>query len=94
MQIPPGLVFLFRLTDHQQRVLVHGDIDLFGGEPGHRHRQPVSILTGLFDVVGRVGEGGVVDTSRRIDQTRQAIEADRRTEQRREIETIHDHILL
>jgi hypothetical protein len=73
---------------------VHGDVDLLGGEPGHRHRQPVSILTSLFDVVGRVGERGVVDTSRRIDQTRQAIKADRRAELRREIETIHDHILL
>ena len=46
---------------------MHGDVDLLGGEPGHRHRQPVSILTGLLDVVRGVGEGGAVDTGRRID---------------------------
>jgi hypothetical protein len=49
---------------------------------------------GLLDVVRRVGEGRIVNAGRRIDEAGETIEADRRTEQRREIETIHDHILL
>ena len=72
---------------------MNGDIELGRREPGHGHGQPIGVVTGLFDVVGRVTERGAVDAGRRIDQAKHPVETDRRTEQRREIETIHNHIL-
>jgi hypothetical protein len=93
MQVAAVLVLLLRLAGDKQRAFLHDDVDLVAREPGNRHRQAIGILAGLLDVVRRVGERGAVDMRCRIDQARQTIKADRRTEQRREIEAIHDQVL-
>ena len=62
-------------------------------EAGHRHGDAVGVLAGLFDVVGRVGQGRVVDLERRLHQAGHAVEPDGRAQQRREIVTAHGHIL-
>src|SRR5947199_200483 len=73
---------------------LNGNVEFCRREPGHGHRQPVGVFAGLLDVVRGIGERRAVNAGRRIDQTGETIKANRRTEQRREIETIHDHILL
>ena len=94
MQVATVIVLFLCLARHEERVLLDGDVELCRREPGHGHRQPVGVFAGLLDIVRGVGEGRAVNAGRRIDEAGETIKADRRTEQRREVETIHDHILL
>jgi hypothetical protein len=82
------LLLLLRLARHQERVLVNGDIELGRREAGHSHCQPVGVVTGLLDIVRRVAGRCAVNAACRIEQAEQTIEADRRTEQRREIDMV------
>ena len=51
VQITAFVLVLFCLAGHDHRVLLNRDVEFVGREPGHCHRQPVGIFTGLFDIV-------------------------------------------
>jgi hypothetical protein len=42
MQVSVLVILLFRLAGHQQRVLLHGDVQLVLGKAGHRDCQAIS----------------------------------------------------
>jgi hypothetical protein len=61
---------------------VNGHIELGRREPRHGHCEPVGVVTGLVDVVRQIA--GDAPSTRLVASSKR-----NRTEQRREIETIH-----
>ena len=53
------LLFSSLLAADRKRALLHLDREIPIGEARHRQRDPVSVLAGAFDVVGRVGGGRI-----------------------------------
>ncbi len=64
---------------HHQRVVLHGQVEIFRAEPCHRHCQAIAVVADFFDVVGGI-RLRVLAGRRRVNQTRQPIEADGGTE--------------
>src|SRR5258708_9853177 len=88
VEVLRGVLLLLGLAGDQQRVLLDLDVEIAGAEAGDGHAQAIGFIAGLLDVVGRIGRGAV-GARGRIDQARQAVEADGGTEQRGKIERIH-----
>src|SRR3954468_4672421 len=82
---------LFRsllLAANRESVLLHLDRKVLIGEAGDRDGNPVSVLAGALDVVGRV-RGSRIDADQLIEHREQAVEPDRVAVQRSEIELSH-----
>ena len=51
-----------------------GNVQIGFGKTGHRHSQHIAVITGLFDIIGRITPG-IGTSPGRIHQPRQAIKA-------------------
>ena len=71
----------------RQRVFLRDDGKLALGEAGDRDADPVSVLTGAFDVVGRIAGSGIGGL---VEQRKQPVEADGRTIKGGEVESTHE----
>src|SRR5690606_8422697 len=74
-------------------VLLDLDVQLFGLEAGDGDLDPVRVIAGALDVVGRVAAGGLGRGG--FEQARKSVEADDGAVEGREVEGTHQgHILL
>src|ERR1700757_28585 len=83
---------LVLLARDEQRVALLGQRQIAIAEARHRHDDAIGILARLLDVVGGIAESAVIDPGGRIQQTRQTVETNGRTEQGAEIESLHGSI--
>src|SRR5690242_19908946 len=93
MEIPGGILVLLGLAVNHELVLLDRDVEIVRAEARHRHGQAISVLAGRLDVVRRVA-AGAIDARRCVGQAHQPVETNRRAEEGREIESVHNHILL
>ena len=77
------------LTLHGQHVAVGFDRDFLVREASDRHRDPVGILAGALDVVGRIGLRAI-RLRKRIQHGEQTVEADGRAIEWGKINVTHD----
>lgn len=75
----------------RQGVLLGRDLDIVRAEAGDRHGDAIVVLAQLFDIVGRVAGTGLIGLHGGIHQPRDAVEADSRAKERREVEGTHSH---
>ena len=95
MQVGLVPVVLALVAADDQVMLAELDLQVILREAGHRHGDAVGLLVLLFDVVGRIAEAGLVHVGNGLQQARQTVKADRRTEQRTEIKSAtHDTLLM
>ena len=88
-EVPLLLVLLVLTARHGERVLARLDGQTGLGEPRHRQRDPVLVLAGLLDVVGRVGRGRLIQPVHGLEEVHHPVEADRAAEQGGCIERFH-----
>src|SRR6185295_8936199 len=86
------MISLIRLVAlHGQHVLLSRDCDLLGPEPSERERNPIVILAGSLDVVGRVIVFLAGPTHGLVEHVKEPVETDGRTPKRRKVQGPHNH---
>jgi len=70
-------VVVLHAAGDDQRVVLGDHIEVVGTEARHRHRQAVGVLTGLLNIVRRIGSLGRCRGA--VYQVSETIETDRRT---------------
>ena len=70
----------------QQGVFLDGQLDIIRPKASNGHGEPIALLAGLFDVVGRIG---LVGRRSGVDLPRQPVKADGGAKQRRQIHGVH-----
>src|SRR3954454_4392490 len=89
VQVLDVLLGLLNLALHRQHVLVRDELEVLLAEAGDGHRDPVGVLAGLHDVVGRVGQVARGLTEGGVEQLVEAVEADRRPEEGGKVKVTH-----
>ena len=83
-----GLVLL-AAGRNDQAVFALLDIQILGGETGHRDRDAIGVVVGLFDIVGRIGRGAGILGHDPVQQVRHTVKADTGAVKRGEIMGTH-----
>ena len=91
MQIGLLLFGLGLAGGHDKRAVLHLDVEVSLGKPRDGYRNPVSVLVGLFDVVGGIGRLGHIGGQNPIHQVGHPVETDSGTVKRGKIVTTHIH---